>query len=53
MPSTSKSQKALFCLALGIKLGKVPASKSPQAAKMSREMTVQQLSDFCKAPIKE
>jgi len=51
MPSTSKKQKALFCLALGIKLGKVPVSKSPQAAKMAKEMTVDQLSDFCKAPV--
>jgi len=53
MPAESKSQKALFCLALGIKLGKVPASKSPQAARMAKEMTVQQLSEFCKAPVKE
>ena len=53
MPATSSSQKALFCLALGIKLGKVPASKSPEAAKMAREMSVEQLSEFCKAKVKE
>jgi len=50
-PSTSESQRRIMCLALSIKLGKVPASKSPEAAKMAKEMTIQQLSDFCKAPV--
>ena len=53
MPSVNESQRRMMCLALAIKLGKAPASKSPQAAKMAKEMTMQQLSDFCKAPVKE
>jgi len=52
-PATSPEQKTLFCLALAIKLGKVPASKSPEAAKMAKEMSLEQLSDFCKSPVKE
>ena len=47
MPSSSRQQQKLMCLALSIKLGKVKASKSPQAAKMARQMSVKQLSDFC------
>lgn len=46
-PSVNESQRRLMCLALSIKLGKVPASKSPEAAKMAREMSVKDLSDFC------
>lgn len=53
MPSTSEGQRKLFCLALSIKLGKTPASKSPEAAKMARDMSVSQLSDFCKSKVKE
>ena len=51
MPSSSRQQQKLMCLALSIKLGKVKASKSPQAAKMARQMSVKQLSDFCHSPI--
>ena len=51
MPATSESQRRLFCLALSIKLGKVSASKSAEAAKMAREMSVKQLSDFCKSKV--
>ena len=50
-PSSSEQQRKLFCLALSIKLGKVKASKSPQAAKMAKEMSIQQLSDYCKQPV--
>ena len=53
MPATSESQRRLFCLALSIKLGKVKASKSPQAAKMAKEMRIKDLSDYCKSPVKE
>ena len=53
MPATSESQRRLFCLALDIKLKKTPASKSPQAAKMAKEMSLEQLSDFCRQPMKE
>jgi len=52
-PASNEGQRRLFCLALAIKLGKVPASKSPEAAKMAREMSVEQLSEFCKAPVKD
>jgi len=52
-PASSKQQRKLFCLALSIKLGKVKASKSPQATKMAREMSLKQLADFCKSPVKE
>jgi len=52
-PATSQSQQKLFCLALSIKLGKTPASKSPQAAKMAKDMSIKELSEFCKSPVKE
>jgi len=51
MPATSESQKRLMCLALSIKLGKTPASKSPQAAKMAKTMTLKQLKDFCESKV--
>ena len=51
MPATSESQRKLMCLALSIKLGK--AKGSPQATRMAKEMSVKQLSDFCKAPVKK
>lgn len=49
MPSVSESQRRLFCLALAIKIGKASASKSPQAAKMAKDMSLEELSDFCKS----
>ena len=53
MPATSELQRKMMCLALSIKLGKSPASKSPEAAKMAEEMSLGQLSDFCKSKVKE
>lgn len=53
MPATSEKQKKMFCIALEIKLGKRKKSYSPEAARMAREMTVSQLSDFCHSPVKE
>ena len=53
MPASSEKMRRLFCLALSIKIGKTPASKSPEAAKMAREMSLEDLSDFCRQPIKE
>ena len=47
-PSVNESQRRLMCLALSIKLGKTPKSKSPEAAKMANEMSIKELSDFCK-----
>jgi len=52
-PATSESQRKLMCLALSIKLGKSPTSKSPEAAKMAKEMSIEQLSDFCKSKVQE
>ena len=53
MPSSSEQQRRLMCLALSIKLGKVKASKSPQAAEMAKEMSIKQLSDFCKSKVEK
>ncbi len=53
MPSINEAQRRLMCLALSIKLGKAKASVSPQASKMAKEMSVKDLSDFCKQPIKK
>ena len=47
MPSSSEKQRRLMCLALSVKLGKTSASKSPQATKIAKEMSVKQLSDYC------
>lgn len=51
MPAESEAQRRKFCIALNIKLGKMPKSYSPECAKMAREMSVQQLSDFCKSKV--
>lgn len=53
MPATSEPQGKLMCLALSIKLGKVPASKSAEGARLARTMSLRDLSDFCKSPVKE
>ena len=53
MPSVSESQRKLFCVALAMKLGKTPKSYSPEAAKMAKEMTIEQLSDYCKSPVEK
>lgn len=51
MPAESEAQRKLFCIALNIKLGKTPKSYSAEAAKMAREMSVEQLSDYCKSEV--
>jgi hypothetical protein len=53
MPATSKKQRTLFCIALSIKEGKTPKSYSAEAAKMADTMSVKQLTDYCKSPVKE
>ena len=53
MPASSEKMRKLFCIALNIKLKKTPASYSAEAAKMAREMTISQLSDYCKSPIRK
>ena len=52
-PSNSESQRRLMCLAMSIKTGKTPASKSPQAAKMAKEMSLKTLSEFCHSKVKQ
>lgn len=51
MPASSEQQRRLACLALSIKTGKTPASRSAQAAKMAESMTVEQLEEFCKSKV--
>lgn len=53
MPAESEGQRKLMCIALSIKLGKTPKSYSAQAAKMAKQMSVKQLSDYCKSPVKK
>ena len=53
MPATSEAQRKLCCIALNIKLGKAPKSYSPEAARMAKTMSVKDLSDYCKSPIKK
>ena len=53
MPATSESQRRLMCLALSIRLGKTPASKSPEAAKLARTMSLEDLSDFCHSKVEK
>ncbi len=53
MPASSESQRRLACIAFNIKLGKTPKSYSPEAAKMANEMSLKQLSEFCKSPVEK
>jgi hypothetical protein len=53
MPATSTNQRQLFCIALSIKEGKTPTSYSKQGAKMSESMSLEQLKDYCQAPVKK
>jgi len=52
-PASSEKMRKLFCIALAIKLGKTPKGYSPEAAKMAREMSLEQLSDFCKSKVQK
>lgn len=49
MPSTSKKQQKLMRIALAVKQGKTPKSYSREAAKISEQMTEEQLKEFCEA----
>lgn len=53
MPSTSKRQKTLMCIALSIKESKTPASYSKQAAKMAGTMSAEKLKDYCGESVKK
>jgi len=53
VPSKSKSQRNLMCLALAIKEGKLSSSRIPKGYRdkvmsVSKSMSVQQLTDYCK-----
>jgi hypothetical protein len=41
-----------MCIALSMKHGKTPKSYSKEAAKISDEMSEEQLKEFCEEPIK-
>ncbi len=51
MPSTSEKQKKLMCIALSMKQGKTPKSYSREAARISEEMSEEQLREFCELPL--
>ncbi len=53
MPSVSKKQRSLMCIALAMKQGKTPKSYSKEAAKISEEMSEEQLKEYCEAPLKK
>ena len=53
MPSTSKRQQKLMCIAESMKRGKTPECYSAQAGKISEQMTEEQLKEFCEAPVKK
>lgn len=51
MPSVSKKQRTLMCIALSMKRRKTPKSYSHVAAKISGQMTEDQLKEYCEAPL--
>ncbi len=53
MPSTSEKQRKLMCIALAMKQGKTSKSYSKEAARLSEEMTEEQLIEFCEEPVKK
>lgn len=53
MPAESERQRRKMCIALQIKLGKTPASYSPEAAKMAKTMTIKELEDFCHSKVEK
>ena len=53
MPAESESQRKLMCIALNMKRGKTPKSYSAEAAKLAQSMSVKDLSDYCKSPVKK
>ena len=53
MPSTSKNQRSLACMALSMKQGKTPHTYSKQAHKMMGSMSVEELEKMCHTTDKE
>ncbi len=52
MPSISKKQRTLACIALAIKQGKGSHLKNERSVAMAESMTEEQLEEFCKQPVK-
>lgn len=50
MPAVSKDQQSLMGIATAIKEGKMPAAKSPKAAKVAKSMNLGDLKDFATTP---
>ena len=50
MPSVSKSQKSLACMALAMKRGKMKHEFSAQAHKMMQSMSEDELKEYCEGP---
>ena len=50
MPAKSEAQRRMMGMALSMKQGKTPKSKSPAAAKIAKTMTGKQLKEFAKKP---
>lgn len=53
MPATSKEQRTLMCIALGIKKGETPASYSKEGARLAKSMSEDKLQEFCKSPVEK
>ena len=53
MPAETEKQRRLMCLALSIKQGLTPKSRSKQATEIAGQMSEAQLKDFCKSEAKE
>ena len=51
-PAVSERQRKLAGIALAIKRGETPASFSPEAAKMAKTMSTEELREFAKKPVK-
>ncbi len=51
MPAVSEAQRRLAGIALAIKRGETPASFSPQAAKMAKSMSTEELRELARKPI--
>jgi len=50
MPATTKKQRRFMGMAKGIQNGEIPASTSPEAAKVARTMNPGDLGDFAGTP---
>ena len=53
MPSVNEAQRKLAGIALSIKRGETTKGYSKQAAEMAKSMTIAELREFSKKPIKK